>query len=379
MKIFDVYPLYDIHPVKGKGIYIYDAQGNRYMDFYGGHAVISIGHNEKYYVHRLQHQLNKLAYYSNSVYIDLQSDFAKKLGTISSYEDYHLFLCNSGAEANENALKLASFYTKKKKVIAFHKAFHGRTSAAVAVTDNKGIKAPINDDSFVLFLPFNDIEALQEAFEKDKDIAAVIVEPIQGVAGIYEADTQFLKAIENLCNTHNALFIADEIQCGCGRTGKYFAHQWSDVKPDIITMAKGIGNGFPIGAVAIHPKIQAKHGMLGTTFGGSPLACAAGIAVLDIIEEHQLLSHADKMSKLLLSGLAHIPQIKSIRGRGLMLGVSFDFPIANLRNHLLFEHKIFTGNASDSHTLRILPPLNIKKKHIDKFLSALTLSLETLS
>jgi acetylornithine aminotransferase len=379
MKIFDVYPLYDIHPVKGNGIYIFDAQGNKYMDFYGGHAVISIGHNENHYVHKLKHQLNKLSYYSNSVHIDLQEFYAKKLGSVSGYDDYQLFMCNSGAEANENALKIASFYTKKKKVIAFRRAFHGRTSAAVAVTDNKAIKAPINDDDFVIFLPFNDTDALQTAFQNHKDIAAVIIEPIQGVAGIYEAEANFLKLIEELCFENNAIFIADEIQCGCGRTGKYFAHQWSEAKPDIITMAKGIGNGFPIGAVAIHPKFQAKHGMLGTTFGGSPLACAAGIAVLDVIEEKQLINHADKMSKLLLSGLAHIPQIKRIRGRGLMLGIEFHFPIANLRNHLLFEHKIFTGNASEPHTLRLLPPLNIKKKHIDKFLSALSISLETIS
>lgn len=375
MKLFDVYPLYDIHPVKGKGIYIYDAKGNKYMDFYGGHAVITIGHQQKHYVHSLKHQLSKLGYYSNAVHIDLQEEYAKKLGVISGYEDYNLFLCNSGAEANENALKLASFHNKRKKVIAFSKAFHGRTSAAVAITDNTAIKAPINDDSFVIFLPYNDSEALQATFKQHNDIAAVIVEPIQGVAGIIEAEAQFLRTIQDLCDKHNALFIADEIQSGCGRTGKYFSHQWSSVQPEIITMAKGIGNGFPMGAVAIHPKIKAKHGLLGTTFGGSPLACAAGIAVIEVLEQQQLLLHADQMSKLLLTELAHIPQIINISGRGLMLGIRFDFPIATLRNTLLFEHHIFTGNASDPNTLRLLPPLNIKKKHIKYFLTALIKSL----
>jgi len=370
MNLFDVYPLYDIHLEKGRGCYVYDNNGEKYLDFYGGHAVISIGHSHPHYVKAIRKQVKKLAYYSNSVHLDLQDKLAEQLGSISGYDDYQLFLCNSGAEAVENALKLASFITGRKTVIAMKGAFHGRTSGAAAVTDNPKIKPPINDDSHVVFVPMNDVEALENAFAQH-DICAVIIEPIQGVHGIYTADPGYLRQIEKLCASYGSMFIADEIQCGYGRTGKFFAHQHAAVRPNLITMAKGMGNGFPIGGVLIQQDIKAWHGMLGTTFGGSPLACRAALAVLEVMEEEALMENVEKNGAYLDQLLELIPGVKEIRGSGLIKGVEFNFPIKELRQTLATEMHILTGNANHPNTLRLLPPLNIGKKDIRKCAKAI--------
>jgi len=369
MKLFDVYPLFDLTLVKGKGAHVWDDKGKKYLDFYGGHAVISIGHAHDHWQKRIRKQLKKLPYYSNSVRLPIQEKLAKKLGKLSGYEDYSLFLCNSGAEANENALKIASFHNGRKTVIAFHGAFHGRSAGAVAVTDNKKIKPPVNPDDHVLFLPFNDEEALQSAF-KEHEVTAVILELVQGVNGIYEPSASFVQLISALCTEHNALFIADEIQSGFGRTGKFFAHQWADVQPDLITMAKGMGNGFPVAGVLISPKVEAWYGMLGTTFGGAPMACAAALAVLEVMEDENLTNHALEMGEYLQSALAQMPGVKEVRGKGLMIGVEMEYPIKDMRNALLFEHHILTGNASNANTIRLLPPLNITKQQAKKVLKA---------
>ena len=370
MKLFDVYSLFDLEPVKAKGYYLWDNKEVKYLDLYGGHAVISIGHSHPHYVKRISDQLNNIGFYSNSVKIPAQQELAELLGEMSGYDEYQLFLCNSGAEANENALKLASFHTKKKKVIAFSKAFHGRTSAAVAATDNKSIVAPINETENILFLDFNDETALEKAF-KENEIAAVIIEGIQGVGGIRIPTTQFLQKIESLCEKHQAVFIADEIQSGYGRTGKFFAHQFADVQPDLITMAKGMGNGFPVAGVLISPKIQPKKGMLGTTFGGNYLACAASLAVLEVMKEESLIENAQKKGDYLVDQLQDIPQIAEIRNLGLMIGIELDRPCAEIRNNLLTKHHILTGNSSDKNTLRVLPALNVGTKEIDQFIQAL--------
>jgi acetylornithine aminotransferase len=370
MALFDVYPLFDINLVKGKDCYVWDDKGNRYLDFYGGHAVISIGHAHEHYIDRIQKQLHLLSFYSNSVHLDIQNELAGKLGTASGYAEYNLFLCNSGAEAVENALKAASFHNNRKKIIAFKGAFHGRTSGAVAITDNPKIKTSVNDDSHVIFLEMNDEAALQKAFQEN-EICAVIIEPIQGVNGIYGPYPEFLQLIEGLCNDHDAIFIADEIQCGYGRSGKFFAHQWSGVKPDIITMAKGMGNGFPIAGILIHPKIKAVHGMLGTTFGGAPLACAAALAVLEVIEKEKLLDNAMNIGNYLLEHCKQLQGVKEVRGKGLMIGVEFDFPIKELRNKLVYEHGIFVGNSSNPNTIRLLPSMTVSKKEADELLHAL--------
>ena len=370
MKLFDVYPLFDTHLEKGKGCYVYDTNGQKYLDFYGGHAVISIGHAHEHYIKRITDQLHKLSFYSNSVQLDIQQEFASKLGQLSGCDDYHLFLINSGAEAIENALKVASFHNGRKKIIAFKGAFHGRTSAAVAVTDNPKIKAPINDDSNVIFLALNDVHALTNAFN-EHEICAVVVESIQGINGIYEANASFLQQIQALCHQHNALFIADEIQCGYGRSGKFFAFQYANVQPDVITMAKGMGNGFPIGGILIHPKYAAKYGMLGTTFGGSPLACAAGLAVLEVIENEKLMDNTTTVGNYLLEQCMSLSNIKEVRGKGLMIGLEFDFPIKDLRNQLLQEYHIFVGNSNNVHTLRLLPSLTIGKTEVDIFMATL--------
>jgi acetylornithine/N-succinyldiaminopimelate aminotransferase len=370
MKLFDVYPLFDTHLEKGKGCYVYDTNGQKYLDFYGGHAVISIGHAHEHYIKRITDQLHKLSFYSNSVQLDIQQEFASKLGQLSGCDDYHLFLINSGAEAIENALKVASFHNGRKKIIAFKGAFHGRTSAAVAVTDNPKIKAPINDDSNVIFLALNDVHALTNAFN-EHEICAVVVESIQGINGIYEANASFLQQIQALCHQHNALFIADEIQCGYGRSGKFFAFQYANVQPDVITMAKGMGNGFPIGGILIHPKYAAKYGMLGTTFGGSPLACAAGLAVLEVMENEKLMDNTTTVGNYLLEQCMSLSNIKEVRGKGLMIGLEFDFPIKDLRNQLLQEHHIFVGNSNNVHTLRLLPSLTIGKTEVDIFMATL--------
>ncbi len=370
MNLFDVYPLNNITITKGRGSYVWDEQGQQYLDLYGGHAVISIGHTHPHYVERLTTQLNQVGFYSNSVKIPLQQELATKLGQISGKTDYQLFLCNSGAEANENALKLASFYNGRKKIIAFSKSFHGRTSLAVAATDNPAIIAPVNETDNVLFLPFNDVEQLEVTFrEMGNEIAAVIVEGIQGVGGINVATAVFLQAIRKCCDEHDTVFIADSVQCGYGRTGKFFSHDYADINADIYSMAKGMGNGFPVAGIIIAPKFHAKHGLLGTTFGGNHLACAAALSVLEVIEQESLLENAAQVGEYLLHKLNNITQLQNVRGRGLMIG--FDVPpeLKDLRSNLLWKHQIFTGEAKPN-TIRLLPSLALRKKDADQFLEA---------
>ena len=368
MKLFDVYPLNDIVIEKAMGSYVWDDKGEKYLDLYGGHAVISIGHTHPHYVKRIEDQLHKVGFYSNSIKIPLQVELAEKLGKISGKEDYQLFLCNSGAEANENALKLASFYNGRKKIIAFKKAFHGRTSLAVAATDNPNIVAPVNETDNVIFLPFNDEAALEVAF-KQHEISSVIIEGIQGVGGIIVASDAFLKKIRSLCDEHNAVFIADSVQCGYGRSGKFYSHDFAGVNADIYTMAKGMGNGFPIGAISIAPKIQPKHFMLGTTFGGNHLACAAALAVLEVIEKEELINNAKTVGDYLMGELKKLPNIKEVRGKGLMIGIDLPDELNMVKKNLLCKHKIFTGEAKPN-VIRLLPALNITKTEADIFLQA---------
>lgn len=370
MPLFNVYPLYDVTPVKAKGAYVYDDKKVEYLDLYGGHAVISIGHAHPKYVKAIKNQVSKLGFYSNAVQNPLQVELADKLEKLSGCKDYELFLCNSGAEANENALKLASFKTQKSRIIAFKNGFHGRTSAAVAATDNKNIIAPINAQQKVTILDLNDIDTVKAELEKG-DVCAVIVEFIQGVGGLDQATANFFEQVDILCKANNTLFISDEVQSGYGRSGKFFAYQHYNVTPDIISIAKGMGNGFPIGGILIHPNIKAKFGMLGTTFGGNHLACAAGLAVLKVIEKEKLIDNVNKMSDYFMKIAQTISQIKKIKGRGLMLGLEFDFEVGDLRKKLIYDHHIFTGGSSNKKLLRILPPLNIKKHHIDEFFEAL--------
>jgi acetylornithine/N-succinyldiaminopimelate aminotransferase len=377
MKLFDVYPLNDICIEKAAGSYVWDDKGEKYLDLYGGHAVISIGHTHSHYVQRIEEQLHKVGFYSNSIKIPLQVELAEKLGRISGKEDYQLFLCNSGAEANENALKLASFYNGRKKIIAFKKAFHGRTSLAVAATDNPNIVAPVNETGNVIFLPFNDEAVLESAF-KQNDISSVIIEGIQGVGGIIEASVSFLQRIRSLCDQYNAVFIADSVQCGYGRTGKFYSHDFAGVNADIYTMAKGMGNGFPIGAISIAPKIQARHFMLGTTFGGNHLACAAALAVLEVIEEEDLLNNAKSVGGYLIEELKKLPNIREVRGRGLMIGIDLPEELNMVKRNLLFKHKIFTGEAKPN-VIRLLPALNITKTEADIFLQAIKTELNPKS
>ena len=367
MKPFDVYPLFDIEITKGRGCYTYDKNGVEYLDMYGGHAVISIGHSHPYYIQKMEEQMEKLVFYSNSVQNSLQVKLAEKLGKLSGYEDYSLFLINSGAEANENALKLASFHTGRKKVVAFSKSFHGRTSAAVRVTDNPYIIAPLNEGLDVEFLPLNDIEAVTAALQ-NRDVCAVIIEGIQGVGGIQVPETEFLKSLREVCTATGTILILDEIQSGYGRSGKFFAHQHAGIQPDMITTAKGMGNGFPIGGVLISPLFKPVHGMLGTTFGGNHLACSAAIAVLDVMKGEKLVENAATVGSYLIKKLNAFPQIKEIRGMGLMIGIEMNEPVKQLRNSLLFEQKVFTG-ASGTHVIRLLPPLNLSKQDADLFLS----------
>jgi acetylornithine aminotransferase len=369
MNLFDVYSLWNIEPVKAKGCRVWDSKGIEYLDLYGGHAVISIGHSHPTYVKALQNQVAKIGFYSNSVQNSLQQELAQKLGEQSGYPDYSLFLCNSGAEANENALKLASFHTGKRRVIAFKEAFHGRTSGAVAVTDNPNIQSLFNKGHDVVFVPLNDINAVEDELRKE-DVAAVIIEGIQGVAGIYAPESNFLQQLESLCKQYNTVLILDEIQSGYGRTGHFFAHQPAGIKPHLITMAKGMGNGFPIGGVLISPHFEAKKGMLGTTFGGNHLACAAAIAVLDVMKEESLLLNAARMGDYLKNQLGLISVITEIRGCGLMLGIEFMPEYASVRNQLLFESHIFTGGAKNN-VMRLLPPLTISKSEIDFFIREL--------
>lgn len=379
MKLFDVYPLNNITIEKANGSYVWDDNGTRYLDMYGGHAVISIGHTHPHWVKRIEEQLNKIAFYSNSVIIPLQQQLADKLAAVSGKTDYQLFLCNSGAEANENALKLASFHTGRKKIVAFTKSFHGRTSLAVAATDNPSIVAPVNETDNIIFLPFNDVNALHECFvEEGKNIAAVITEGIQGVGGISVASELFLQTIRSLCNQYGALFVADSVQCGYGRTGKFFAHDHAGVDADIYSMAKGMGNGFPIGGILIAPHIQPKHGMLGTTFGGNHLACAAALAVLEVMEEEKLMKHTSENGTYLSEQLKAIPELQNVRGKGLMIG--FDVPehIKDLKKLLLQEYKIFTGEAKPN-VIRLLPSLALQKEQIDEFLQSLKQAIMVLN
>jgi acetylornithine aminotransferase len=378
MKLFDVYPLNDVTIVKAKDSYVWDDNGVQYLDMYGGHAVISIGHTHPHWVERIEKQLRKIAFYSNSVKIPIQQKLAEKLGKVSGKEDYHLFLCNSGAEANENALKLASFHNGRKKVIAFKKAFHGRTSLAVSVTDNPSILAPVNKTDNVDFLSFNDEEALKEYFQQyGNEVSSVIVEGIQGVGGIHVATESFLQTIRSLCDQYGAVYIADDIQSGYGRSGKFFSHDFAGVNADIYTMAKGMGNGFPVGGILISPIFKAKHGMLGTTFGGNQLACAAALAVLEVIEEENLIEKAKQRGQYLMNLLKKIDGVENIRGRGLMVGFDVPEDLKDLRKNLLYKHNIFTGE-SKPNTIRLLPSLAISRKQLDEFLDALKEAIEEI-
>lgn len=367
MKLYDVYPLFDVNIVKGKGCRVWDDKGTEYLDLYGGHAVISIGHAHPKFVDYISRQVATLGFYSNSVINTLQQKVAEKLGKTSGYEDYNLFFINSGAEANENALKLSSFKNGRTRVISFAKAFHGRTSLAVEVTDNPKIIAPINNCGHTTYLPLGDIEAVRAEIAKG-DVTAVIIEGIQGVGGIRIPDAAFLQQLQELCNSTGTTLILDEIQSGCGRSGKFFAHQWAGIRPDIITQAKGIGNGFPIGCVLISPKFQAVYGELGTTFGGNHLACAAAQAVLEVMEEENLLDNVNAVGNYLMEELKKLPQIKEVRGRGLMIGMEFDEPIKEIRRRLLFEEHVFTG-VSGTNVIRLLPPLTLTMEQAAEFIA----------
>ncbi len=379
MKLFDVYPLNDINIVKAKGSYVWDEKGTEYLDMYGGHAVISIGHTHPHWVKRIEEQLEKIAFYSNSIKIPIQQQLAEKLGGVSGKNDYQLFLCNSGAEANENALKLASFFNGRKKIISFSKAFHGRTSLAVAATDNPSIVAPVNETDNVTFLPFNDEEALQKYFNENGDeICAVIIEGIQGVGGINIASEAFLQNIRVLCDKFGAVFIADSVQCGYGRSGKFYSHDYANVNADIYTMAKGMGNGFPVAGISIAPHIQSKYFLLGTTFGGNHLACAAALAVLEVIEKENLLENAIEVGNYLMEEIEKIDQLQNVRGKGLMIGFDVPAELKDLKKNLLLKHKIFTGEAKPN-VIRLLPSLALSKSDADIFLEALRSEVSALS
>ena len=368
MKLFDVYSLLDMEPVKAQGAYLWDKNGVEYLDFYGGHAVISIGHTHPHYVEKITDQLSKIGFYSNAVVNSLQVELAEKLGELSGYSDYELFLCNSGAEANENALKLASFTTGRERVLAMHGAFHGRTSLAVAISDNPAIQAPVNKTANVSYIDLNDVEALQRELASG-EYAAVIIEPIQGVNGIRVASDVFMQSAREACDKTGTMLICDEVQAGYGRSGRFFSHQWSGIKADIISMAKGIANGFPVGAILVSPKIPAKKGMLGTTFGGSHLACAAAIAVADVVKAEELVENARVMGEKIVEGIKGVSGVEDIRGRGLMIGIDLSVPQADFRKVLREKHHIMTG-LSGKHTLRLLPPHMIGQKEVERFVEA---------
>ena len=379
MKLFDVYPVNDVNIVKALGSYVWDDKGVEYLDMYGGHAVISIGHTHPHWVQKIEEQLEKIAFYSNSIKIPIQQQLADKLGEVSGKNDYQLFLCNSGAEANENAFKLSSFFNGRKKIISFSKAFHGRTSLAVAVTDNPSIVAPVNETENVIFLPFNDKEALKNYFTENGDeVCAVIVEGIQGVGGINIASPSFLQLIRKLCNENGSVFIADSVQCGYGRSGKFYSHDFAGVNADIYTMAKGMGNGFPVAGISIAPHIKSKHFMLGTTFGGNHLACSAALAVLEIIEKEDLMHNAEEIGNYLMDEIKKIEHLHNVRGKGLMIGFDVPEELKDLKKNLLVKHKIFTGEAKPN-VIRLLPSLALTKVDADKFLSALRNEVSTLS
>ena len=385
MKLFDVYPLFDVNIVRGQGCRVWDDKGQEYLDLYGGHAVISIGHSHPHYIQKVTEQLNKIGFYSNSVINKLQQELAERLGRISGYDDYQLFLINSGAEANENALKLASFTNGRTRVLSAEKAFHGRTSLAVEVTNNPKIIAPINNNGHVTYLPLNDLNAWEEELQKG-DVCAVILECIQGVGGIQLATPEFAQGLQRLCKQHNTVFICDEIQCGYGRSGKFFAHQWLDIKPDMITVAKGIANGFPMAGVLIAPEFEPVYGQLGTTFGGNHLACAAALAVLDVFEEEGLVENAREVGEYLMEGIRSLrcdgiatygTHITDVRGRGLMIGIDLDVPHKEVRQPLIFQEHCFTGCAGQN-ILRLLPPLCLTKTEVDEFIEKLKKVLATL-
>lgn len=379
MNLFNVYPLFNINPVKAQGSFLWDDKGEQYLDFYGGHAVISIGHNHPHYQSKLKEQLEKISFYSNSVQNELQVELAEKLGKLSGYENYNLFLCNSGAEANENALKLASFHNGKSKVLYFSGSFHGRTSAAVSVTDNPKIVAPVNFSERFIKSEWNDIQQLEETFAAHgNEISSVIIEGIQGVGGIMIPTQEFLSKIKELCEKYDTVLILDEVQSGYGRSGYFFAHQEFEIEADIITTAKGMGNGFPVGGVLISPKFQASNGLLGTTFGGNHLACVASIAVLDVMKDENLIENTQQMGEYIENEIKDLPHIKSIRRKGLMIGIELDRDCSEVRKSLLFDHHIFTGNSNDKSVLRILPALNIKKEETDLFINALKEVLESI-
>jgi acetylornithine aminotransferase len=379
MNLFDVYPINEITIVKAKGSYVWDDKGEQYLDLYGGHAVISIGHTHPHWVKRIEDQLEQIAFYSNSIRIPLQQELAEKLGKVSGKTDYQLFLCNSGAEANENAFKLASFVNGRKKIVAFSKSFHGRTSLAVAATDNKNIVAPVNETNNVIFLPFNDEDALVECFKKNgKEISSVIIEGIQGVGGINVADDSFLKKIRSLCDEYGAVYIADSVQCGYGRSGKFFSHDFAGVNADIYTMAKGMGNGFPVAGIIVAPHIKPKHFQLGTTFGGNHLACAAALAVLEIIEEEKLMGNAVMVGKYLKDELGSIPELKNLRGRGLMIGFDVPEELKDLKKNLLWNQQIFTGEAKPN-VIRLLPSLGLKKRDAEQFIDSIKEEIEKVT
>jgi acetylornithine/N-succinyldiaminopimelate aminotransferase len=379
MNLFDVYPINEITIVKAKGSYVWDDKGGQYLDLYGGHAVISIGHTHPHWVKRIEDQLEQIAFYSNSIRIPLQQELAEKLGKVSGKTDYQLFLCNSGAEANENALKLASFHNGRKRIIAFSKSFHGRTSLAVAATDNKNYIAPVNETDNVIFLPFNDEDALVECFKKNgKEISSVIIEGIQGVGGINVANDSFLKKIRSLCDECGAVYIADSVQCGYGRSGKFFSHDFAGVNADIYTMAKGMGNGFPVAGIIVAPHIKPKHFQLGTTFGGNHLACAAALAVLEIIEEEKLMGNAVMVGKYLKDELSSIPELKNLRGRGLMIGFDVPEELKDLKKNLLWNQQIFTGEAKPN-VIRLLPSLGLKKRDAEQFIDSIKEEIEKVT
>ncbi len=379
MNLFDVYPINEITIVKAKGSYVWDDKGEQYLDLYGGHAVISIGHTHPHWVKRIEDQLEQIAFYSNSIRIPLQQELAEKLGKVSGKTDYQLFLCNSGAEANENALKLASFHNGRKKIVAFSKSFHGRTSLAVAVTDNKNYIAPVNETDNVIFLPFNDEDALEECFKKNgKEISSVIIEGIQGVGGINVADDSFLRKIRSLCDEYGIVYIADSVQCGYGRSGKFFSHDFAGVNADIYTMAKGMGNGFPVAGIIVAPHIKPKHFQLGTTFGGNHLACAAALAVLEIIEEEKLMGNAVMVGKYLKDELGSIPELKNLRGRGLMIGFDVPSALKDLKKNLLWNQQIFTGEAKPN-VIRLLPSLGLKKRDAEQFIDSIKEEIEKVT
>lgn len=369
MNLFDVYPLYDITPVRAEGATLWDETGQSYLDLYGGHAVISIGHSHPRFVAAITAQLGQLGFYSNAVKNPLQQQLADRLGALSGYDAFQLFLCNSGAEAMENALKLASFHTRRKKVVFLERGFHGRTASAVAITDNPKIQAPINHTDHVTRLRFNDLGGLENLLETET-YCAVVIEGVQGVGGIHVPNTEFLRGARRLCDRTGTCLVLDEIQAGYGRTGKFFAHQHAGIQPDLITLAKGMGNGFPIGGVLIAPHLKPWHGMLGTTFGGNHLACAAGIAVLDVLAEETLMAHAAEMGDYLMSALQEVPQVKEVRGLGLMIGAELPGPAAPIRKELLYQHHIFTGSSSDPNVIRLLPPLTLTREQADQFLAA---------